>query len=450
MTEENNKKQFEKNDFSRFLIIWVGELLSTIGSGLTAFSLGIYAFKLTGQATSSTMVTLLTFLPAFLLRPIGGVLADRIDRRLLMIFGNFGSALGIGLVFLLISPKAQNLWMIYPGITLSSIFFAFQNPAYKASVSDFLPKELYAKASGLVQLSGSAQFLLAPLIAGFLMSVIDIKYILVIDIMSFVISAVNILWVRSTMKTDADSIVKSTEAHFFKEMAEGFRAVVIDRGILILILVVSLVLFYIGLLQALYGPMLLSFTDARTLGTSQSICAIGMLLSSLIIGVLGGKKRRVFILSLSLGLMGIFFSLIGIHESIWAIILPGFLFFFTIPFVNSSIEVLIRQNINNEKQGRVWALIGVITNFGSMIAYAAAGFLADKIFNPLFMPGGALADNLGRIFGVGKGRGIAFIFFVSGIFVVILAVIIFRSKSIRRLDLNTGSDDGIIYDEVQT
>lgn len=437
MAEKNNNQiQSQSNGFTRFLIIWAGEFLSTIGSGLTAFALGIYAFRMTGQATSATMVTLLTFLPAFLLRPVGGVLADRIDRRILMIFGNLGCASGVGLVILLISPEAHNLWLVYPGIILNSVFFAFQNPAYKASVSDFLPKELYAKASGLVQLSGSAQFLIAPLIAGFLMEVVNIKVILIIDIMTFVISALNILIIRRTLNTNTVT-TNSEELHFFKEMAEGFKAVVVDRGILILILLVSLVLFYIGLLQSLFAPMVLSFTDSRTLGTAQSICAIGMLISSLIIGVIGGKRRHALVLSLSMGFMGLFFSLIGIYRSMWAIIIPGFLFFLTVPFVNSSIEVLIRQNISNDKQGRVWSLISVITNFGSIIAYAIAGFLADKIFNPLFMPGGGLASSFGRIFGVGPGRGIAFIFFVSGIIVVILAVIMLWSKSIRKLEQNT-------------
>ncbi|MCK4258160.1 MAG: MFS transporter [Halanaerobiales bacterium] len=449
--ENNNQNQFKKNSFSYFLIIWVGELLSTIGSGLTAFALGVYAFQMTGQATSATLVILFAFLPALLLRPIGGVLADRIDRRFLMIIGNVGSAFGIVLVFVLMSMKPESLWVIYPGVILSSVFFAFQNPAYKASVSDFLPKELYAKASGLVQLAGSAQFLIAPLLAGILMSIIDIRYILIIDIMSFLLSAVAILFVRSKMKIKVKT-KKKTESRFFEEMADGFKTVVADRGILILISVTSLILFYVGLLQALFGPMVLSFTDARTFGTAQSICAIGMLISSLIISTLGGKKNHVLILSVSLALMGIFFSFIGMNANIWYVIIPGFLFFFTVPFVNSSIDVMIRQNISNEKQGRAWSLISVITYIGSIIAYAVSGFLADKIFNPLFMPGGALASSFGRIFGVGEGRGIAFIFFVSGIFVVIIAGIIYRLKSIQQLDLNLDSEplsfDDLVSDEI--
>ena len=437
MTEKNStQKQQEKSPFSRFLVIWSGEFLSGIGTGLTAFTLAAYAFRQTGLATSAAMIVLFTFLPAFLLRPVGGVLADRMDRRLLMIFGNLGSALGIVLILVLMTVNNHGLWVIYPGVVLSSVFVAFHNPAYKASVSDFLPRELYEKASGLLQLSGSAPLLLAPFIAGFLMSVIDIRFILLIDILTFVFSAVVILFIRRTMKDNVKEKSKSKESHFIKEMAEGFKMIVENRGILILTSVVSLILFYVGLLQALLGPMVLSFTDTATLGAVQSICAVGMLISSLLIGGFGGRRRFVPVLSIALGLMGLFFSFIGMRGSIRMIIIPGFLFFFALPFVNSSIEVLIRQNISNEKQGRAWSLISFITYFGAIIAYAIAGFLADKIFNPLFMPGGVLAVSLGHIFGVGPGRGIAFIFFISGITVIFLSTIIYRSKSIRQLDLN--------------
>lgn len=427
----------ENKSFSRFLVIWSGELLSSIGTGLTAFSLAAYAFRQTGLASSAALIILITFLPAFLLRPVGGVLADRMDRRLLMIFGNLGSALGIFLILIMMTLNDHVLWVIYPGAALSSVFVAFQNPAYKASVSDLLPRELYEKASGLVQLSGSAQLLLSPFIAGVLMSVIDIRIILFIDILTFVFSAVVILFIRRGMKEKEEEKSKIKEINFIKEITEGFRTVAEQQGILILTFVVSLILFFVGLLQALLGPMVLSFTNTAALGTSQSVCAIGMLISSLIIGTFGRKRDHVRVLSVSLGLMGLFFSFIGMRGNILMIIIPGFLFFFTLPFANSSIEVLIRQNISNEKQGRAWSLISFITYFGAITAYSIAGFLADKIFNPLFMPGGALVITLGHIFGEGPGRGIAFIFFNSGIIVIFLSIIIYRSKSIRQLDFSS-------------
>ncbi len=427
------QKEIKSTGFSRFLIIWLGDLISTIGSGLTAFALGVYAFRLTGQATSATLVVLFTFLPAFLLRPIGGVLADRMDRSLLMIIGNIGSAFGVWLVFMGLSHDPNNLMMIYPGIAVSSVFIAFQNPAFKASVSDFLTPDLYAKASGLVQLSGSAQFLIAPLLAGFLMAIMNVRYILLIDMVSFLISAAAVLVIRCLSEKKANPI-REEKQHFFREIAEGFKAISQNRGVLVLVLLVSLLLFYIGLVQSLLGPMVLSFTNAHTLGIAQSLCAIGMLVSSVVISTHKRKGKNVKILCVSMALMGLFFSFFGIAPNFWAVVIPGFLFFAALPFVNSSLDVLIRQNISHEKQGRVWSLISVMTYFGSIVAYAVSGFLADKIFNPLFMPGGALSRSLGSIFGVGPGRGIAFIFFLSGIFVIVLSILIDRSKSIHQLD----------------
>ncbi len=429
----------KKNTFLFFLIIWMGDFISTIGSGLTAFCLGVYAFKLTAQATSSAMVVLCTFLPAFLLRPVGGVLADRFDRVFLMIVGSLGSACGIGLVFFMIKQNTHALGAIYPGILLSSVFFALQNPAYKASVTDFLSPELYSKASGLLQLSNAAQFLIAPILGGILMSAMNIGAVLMIDIATFIFSAAAVFFVRFNLEIKRSNMIQEEGRNFLREMIEGFNAITANRGVLVLVTLVSLLLFYVGLIQTLLTPMVLSFTTVRTLGIAQSACAIGMLVTSVMISVVKRERKNTFILVLSLALMGIFFSFIGITRNIWAIIIPGFLFFSTIPFANSSIDVLIRRNIRNETQGRAWSLIYVFTYVGAMLAYAISGFLADKIFNPLFMPGGKLAHNLGYIFGISEGRGIAFMFFLSGIFVIFISVFIYRSKLIWQLDQDYSS-----------
>ena len=84
-----------KSNFGKFLLLWSGELISSIGGGLTSFGLGVYVFGQTGSATGMALVTLLGFLPTLLLSVPAGVLADRYDRRLLMMLGDGCSALGI-------------------------------------------------------------------------------------------------------------------------------------------------------------------------------------------------------------------------------------------------------------------------------------------------------------------------------------------------------------------
>ena len=182
--------------------------------------------------------------------------------------------------------------------------------------------------------------------------------------------------------------------------------------------------------------MILEFSDSKTLGIVQTISATGMLVSSLFIGVFSNTKKQVSILAVSLAFAGIFYALFGTSINIVFIIVAGFLFFSALPFINTSLEVLIRKNVDNKVQGRVWSIVSLISQLGMIIAFSIAGILADKIFNPLFQNDGLLAITIGKIIGTGQGRGIGFMFLLSGVLVIIIAAIIGKNKTIRALERN--------------
>ncbi|MFS0918623.1 MFS transporter [Brevibacillus sp. 179-C 1.1 NHS] len=417
--------------FRRFLIMWLGQLFSAIGSGLTAFALGVFLFQKTQSTMSYSLIILFSFLPSFLLLPISGVLADRFDRKKMMIIGDIGSIAGIMFILLVMLSGHMELWHIYVGVAISSISAALLNPAFKAAVSDLVSEEMYSQASGLIQLASSAQYLISPLIAGFLLTVFDIKLVLLIDIITFLLAVGAVLMIMKHDVTDQ----KHEKQNFFREMSEAFRYLLSKKGVFSLVLLMSVVCFYIGLLQSLFGPMMLTLTDSKTLGIALSLSASGMLASSLLIGLFGLGKSKVFMLSLFLALAGLFYALMGVFTSVWLIIVFGFLFFITLPFVNTSLEVLIRTNVDNERQGRVWSMITAISQIGFILAFGSAGFLADHVFNPLFYPDQLLGQTVGHIIGTGPGRGIGFLFVLSGILVAILGMVIGRVRKIRELEL---------------
>lgn len=421
----------EHQSFGKFLIVWFGQLISTIGIGLTAFSLGVYAFEQTSTATAVALITLFTFLPNIVLRPIGGVLADRYDRRTMMIIGDLGSATGLLLILTMIITGNIEVWHIYVGVAFSSVFSAIQSPAYKASATDLLAKEQFSKGSGLLQLAESSKFLLSPIIAGILLTITSIEVILIINMFTFLIAILAVLVIRRSTKVDRDA---REEKPWFTDLIEGWLEVTTNKGVLLLVIIISMVTFYLGFLETLIGPMILSFSDAKTLGMFQSISAIGMLISSLCIGIFTMTKKYASVLVIGLVMSGISFSLIGVSTNLYFMIFAGFLFLASLPFVNMSADVLVRNNIANDKQGRVWGIIGILSQLGFIVSYSLAGFLADRVFNPMLVEGGALSTTLGSVIGVGPGRGIALLFMIGGVFVVIMGVITSRLKPIKLLE----------------
>ena len=169
----------------RFILLWAGELISSIGGGLTSFGLGVYIFQQTGSAASMSLITLLGFLPTLLLSVPAGVLADRYDRRLLMMIGDGCSALGILFILICMLKGGASLIQICIGVLISAVFSALLEPAFRATITDLLTKEEYSRAGGLVSLAGSARYLLSPVLAGFLLTISDVKLLLVIDICTF-------------------------------------------------------------------------------------------------------------------------------------------------------------------------------------------------------------------------------------------------------------------------
>ena len=113
-----------KSNFGKFILLWLGELISSIGGGLTSFGLGVYIFKQTGSAAGMALVTLLGFVPTLLFSVPAGVLADRYDRRLLMMVGDGASALGIIYILICMLGGEASLLQICLGVFVSATFSA--------------------------------------------------------------------------------------------------------------------------------------------------------------------------------------------------------------------------------------------------------------------------------------------------------------------------------------
>ena len=361
------------------------------------------------------LVTLLGFLPTLLLSVPAGVLADRYDRRLLMMIGDGCSALGILYILFCMMDNGATLTQICIGILISSVFSALLEPSYRATITDLLTKEEYSKASGLVYLAGSARYLFSPIIAGFLLTISDVRLLLVIDICTFIFTVISTAVVRKCIGAK----VKQKSESFMISMKEGWRVIRGNKGVLILVALSSGITLFMGMFQVLAEPFVLSFADAKTLGVAETICACGMLVSGVILGVRGIKGHFVNTLGISLILSGLFMAGFGLTRDMILICACGFLFFASLPFANNCLDYLVRTNIPAKGQGRAWGMVGFLSQLGYVVAYAISGVMADA---------------LGKIEGRGVGNGAATVIISSGILLSIIAAAVLLPKGVRELE----------------
>ena len=403
------------SNYGKFLLLWSGELISAIGGGLTSFSLGVYVFNLTHSAGSMALVTLLAFLPTLLLSAPAGVLADRYDRRLLMMLGDGLSALGLFYILFCMTVGEAKLWQICIGVSVSSVFSSLLEPSYRATITDLLTPEEYSKASGMVSLAGSARYLVSPLLAANLLDIGGIQLILLIDIATFFLTVACTAVVRRGLVTKESG----AEESFGESFRVGWQTITENHGVLALVLVSSVITCFMGAIQILSEPMILSFADSRTLGVAETVCAMGMLVSSLLLGIRGIKGRYVRTLCLSLAGAGAAMVGFGAWENIVVICAFGFLFFFLLPFANNCLDYLTRTSIDTDKQGRAWGLISFLSQIGYVVAYGAAG---------------SLADLLAEIWHITVGRGSALVIMGAGVLLVATSSFLWMIRSVRSLE----------------
>lgn len=247
------------------------------------------------------------------------------------------------------------------------------------------------------------------------MTLSDIRLLLILDICTFFLTVICTEVVRKGL---AAKTAKEKEP-FFAALHMGWQAVTEKRGVFLLILLASVMTCFMGAFQILAEPLILDFADSATLGIGETICAGGMLVSGLFLGVRGIKKGYLKTLSVSLSVAGIAMIIFGLKENIYLICAAGFLFFAMLPLANNCLDFLVRTNIADELQGRAWGFIGFLSQIGYVVAYGLAGVMADGI---------------GEQFQIGVGRGAAAVIMASGVLLSIMALAVYPIKSVRELD----------------
>ena len=402
-----------------FLVIWAGQAFSLLGSSLTAFALGVWVYQRTGSVTRFALIAFFASLPGLLLSPVAGALVDRWDRRRTLILSDSAAAVSSVVLLVLLWDESKGLleiWHIYALVALSSVANALQWPAFTAATTLLVPKHQYGRASGLTQMGLAVSQILAPILGALLLQWVRMRGILIVDLATFLVAVLALLSVRfREIERPAET---GAPRSLLRESTVGWTYLRERPGLLALLVLFAGTNFNIGMLQALIPPLILSFASSTSLGTVLSVAGIGMLAGTLVMGAWGGPERRVHGIFAGLLAQGLILLVGGWQPSVPLVAAAAFLFLFAVPFINGCSQAIWQAKVPPGVQGRVFAVRRMVAMSSMPAAYFLAGPLADRVFEPMLAPGGALAGSVGRVIGVGEGRGIGFLFVLLGLLVI--------------------------------
>lgn len=407
--------QSSRPSLAKFTLVWIGQAASLLGSAMTWFALTIWAYDLTGQATSLALITFFSFAPTILLSPFAGALVDRWNRKLVLAASDFAAGLATLVVLLLYVTGDLQIWHLYVVGLLAGVFQAFQYPAYSAAVTMMVPKEQYARAGGMAELAGSASGIFAPLLAGVLLGVVGIAGIMVLDLITFVL-AVGALLLVSIPQPPVTEAGREGRGSIWKESLYGFRYIFKRPGLLGLELLFAAgnLVDYAGFV--LFAPMILARTggDELALGSVQSAGAAGAFVGGMLLSVWGGSRRKIHAILIGWALAAVSMVFMGSGQALLIWIPASFFYSFFEPIINGSDQAIWQTKVAPDVQGRVFATQLLISHITLPVAMLAAGPLADHVFEPAMMPGGSLAGTFDWLVGTGPGAGMALMVIIAG------------------------------------
>lgn len=411
-------KIFDKlSELRSFLILWGSQSISSLGTAMTNFALVIWAYEQKGTASSITLLSVCSYLPSILFCFAAGTLADKWNKKKIMLVSDLIAAMGTLTVLLLYNAESLRIWHLYVINFILSFMNAFQNPASYVAETLITPKEHYVRASGLQALSGSLVTILHPALATAIMSFSGIRTVFVIDLASFATAFSALLFLIKIPAIPVNEAEK--KEGFLKSCRAGLEFLIEHTPVWKIILFFS----FVNLLASLAGnkilpAMILARTggDRMILGTVSSAMGIGTLVGSVLVTAVGPVRNRTRLIFLSCAFSFLLCDVLwGAGRSIPLWVLGAFAGNLPMPFISANMTTIMRTKVPVEMQGRVFATRDTFQYITIPVGLLLGGILADNVFEPFMTTASSAQLFLSSLVGTGKGSGMALIFLIIGI-----------------------------------
>lgn len=370
---------------SRFARLYAAQAMSQIGDAFTWVALALLAFELAGTDAAVILGAALTLrVTAFvLLSPLAGVLADRLERKTILLSTHFGRAVIIGLM-----PLVTDVWQVYGLMFALNALTAFFTPTNQATVPLVVGREDAGKAFALSSATTELLAIIGPGFAGVLAALVGGRTLFYFDAASFALAGLLVLTLPSLRAVQRNEV----QASRWRDVRDGTTRLWRDPPIRFALLM--------ELVAAITGALILVVTVVRVqgglnLGETQygwvmALYGLGATVASLVVGAAGKRVPRTLFI-----LIGAVLTSLAILPGDVAALAPLMALWLVAGvgqnWVNLPTETLLAERTDESAQGRVYGAHFAWSHLWWAFAYPLASLLSIRFPNHTFLYGGVIA-----------------------------------------------------------
>lgn len=373
----NNNNSWKKT----FAIIWSGQLFSTLTSSVVGYAVVFWLSLQTGSAEVLAYAMIATLLPQLVLGLFTGVFVDRWSRKVTMILADSFIAACTAIMCVMFYLDSVTIWQIYVLLILRSVGSAFHTPAMQASIPLLAPESELMRVAGVNQMIFSISNIAGPALAALLINLMDMTYVLSLDIIGAVIACTSLLFV-----TIPNPEKKDTEQtpNIMAEIKEGLHAIFSTQGLKWVLACDVAMLFFIIPISALFPLITLKhfMGDTYDMSIVEASWGVGIFVGGVLIGMkkikMTNKIVLIGIVSILIGLTSLFSGLLPPSGLVWFIALTA-LSGVGGAIWNSAFTVILQTKIDPSVLGRAFSTYDSLMLLPSIPGLLATGFIADAI-----------------------------------------------------------------------
>jgi MFS family permease len=420
------KKYIETiREIKSYLLLWGTQSFSGLGSAMTSYALVIWSYTQKGSALITALLMVSSYAPYVLFSIFAGALSDKWNKKAVMLVCDTAAALTTVVMLILMRTDTLQIWHLYVINGINGLMNSVQQPASEVAVTRLLPRKYYQRVGGMRYLASSLNSILTPIIATAVLGLAGMDAVVAFDLFTFTAA---FLTLALAIKIPEEEETQEKEG-VLTAAREGLGYLKRERGILGLILFLAAINLVASLYEAALPAMILSREGGseKALGMVNAVIGAATLAGSILASFMKTPKSRVRVICNSL-LFSMctenFLLAFGRTPVVWCV--GGFLGWIAIPLMNTNLDAIMRLRVPDKMQGRVYAVRNSLQFFTIPLGYFLGGFLVDLVFEPM-MASQARDSILAKVFGMGKGSGAAFFFFVIA-FLGIAVCLFFRKN----------------------